>query len=70
MQHKQSIYYHASSLNMFRISTTPITSGVHKTLTTASGTGQIFCAATSLQSGPANLAMLERRTLTSTGGCS
>ena len=28
-------------------------SGVHKTLTTASGTGHIFCAATSLQRGEA-----------------
>jgi len=29
----------------------PHTSGVHKTVTTASGTGHIFCAATSLQRG-------------------
>ena len=29
------------------------TSGVHKTVTTASGTGHIFCAATSLQRGQA-----------------
>jgi len=28
-------------------------SGVHKTVTTASGTGHIFCAATSLQRGQA-----------------
>jgi len=28
-------------------------SGVHKTVTTASGTGHIFCAATSLQHGQA-----------------
>jgi len=28
-------------------------SGVHKTVTTASGTGNIFCAATSLQRGQA-----------------
>ena len=28
-------------------------SGVHQTVTTASGTGQIFCAATSLQRGHA-----------------
>ena len=34
-------------------------SGVHKTVTTASGTGHIFCAATSLQRGPASLATLE-----------
>jgi len=31
-------------------------SGVHKTVTTASGTGHIFCAATSLQRGQASLA--------------
>jgi len=31
-------------------------SGVHKTVTTASGTGRIFCAATSLQRGQASLA--------------
>jgi len=31
-------------------------SGVHKTVTTATGTGHIFCAATSLQRGQANLA--------------
>jgi len=35
---------------MFRVSTTPIT-GVHKTVTTASGTGHIFCTDTSLQRG-------------------
>jgi len=34
-------------------------SGVHKTITTASGTCHIFCAATSLQRGQANLVMLE-----------
>ena len=34
-------------------------SGEHKTVTTASGTGHIFCAATSLQSGQASLATLE-----------
>jgi len=34
-------------------------SGVHKTVTTASGTGHIFCAGTSLQSGQVNLATLE-----------
>ena len=28
-----------------------LSSGVHKTVTTASGTGHIFCAATSLQRG-------------------
>jgi len=49
---KQSIYYSAGSLYMFRVSTTTII-GVHKTVTTASGTGHIFCAATSLQRGQA-----------------
>jgi len=34
-------------------------SGVHKTVTIASGTGHIFCAATSLQHGQAILATLE-----------
>jgi len=38
-------------------------SGVHKTVTTASGTGHIFCAATSLQHGQATVATLEG------GGC-
>ena len=33
---------------MFGVSTTPIIRE-HKTVTTASGTGHIFCAATSLQ---------------------
>ena len=33
-------------------------SGVHKTVTTASGTGHIFCAATSLQRGQASLVTL------------
>ena len=32
-------------------------SGVHKTVTTASGTGHIICAATSLQRGQASLAL-------------
>jgi len=55
---KQSICYSASSLYMFRMSTTP-TSVVHKTVTTASGTGHIFCATTSLQRGQASFATLE-----------
>jgi len=80
---KQSICYSASSLYMFRVSTTPIirstqncnyslrywscflcsylpptwpsypSSGVHKTVTTASVPGHVFCAATSLQRGQA-----------------
>ena len=33
--------------------------GVHKTVNTASGTGHIFCAATSLQRGQASLTTLE-----------
>jgi len=33
--------------------------GVHKTVTTASGTGHIFCAATCLQHGQASLVTLE-----------
>ena len=33
--------------------------GVHKTVTTASGTGRIFCAATSLQHGQASWATFE-----------
>jgi len=35
-------------------------SGVHNTVTTASGTGHIFCSAASLQRGQASLATLER----------
>jgi hypothetical protein len=46
-------------------------SGVHKTVTTASGTGHIFCAATSLQ---VSLATLEggscTKYMTNNGGCS
>ena len=44
-------------------------SGVHKTVTTASGTDHIFCAPTSLQRGQASLATLEGGSC-STGGCS
>ena len=36
-------------------------SGVHKTVTTASDTGYIFCAATSLQRGHANVATLAQK---------
>ena len=46
----------AKSLYMFRVSLHP-SSGVHKTVTTASGTGHIIGAATSFQSG--QLATLE-----------
>jgi len=42
--------------------------GVHKTVTTASGTGHIFCAATFLQRG--QVATLEGGSCTSTGVCS
>ena len=41
---KQSIYYSARSLYMFGCQQHP-SSGVHKTVTTASGAGHIFCAA-------------------------
>ena len=42
----------------FRCQSHP-SSGVHKTVTTASGTGHNFCAALSLQRGKASLAILE-----------
>jgi len=46
-------------------------SGIHKTVTTASGTGHIFCAATSLQSGQASLeGGICTKNMNSTGGCS
>jgi len=45
---QQVIYYSASSLCMFGCQPHP-SSRVHKTVTTASVTGHIFCAATSLQ---------------------
>jgi len=67
MQHKKSIYYYsASSLYMFRVSTTPI---IRRTQT-SSGTGHNFCAATSLQRDQASLATFEKHSMTSTGGCS
>jgi len=49
---KQSIYYSASSLYMFRVSTTPIIKSTQN-CTTVSGTGHVFCAAVSLQCGQA-----------------
>ena len=55
---KQSIYYAASSLYMFRVSTTPIirrTQNSNYSLLYWS----YFCAATSLQRGQASLAPLE-----------
>ena len=39
-------------------------SGVHKTVTTVSGTGHIFCASTSLHRGQASLATLEGASFT------
>ena len=49
-------------------------SRIHKTVTAASGTGRIFCAAAFLQREKANLATLEggscTKNKTSTGGCS
>jgi len=48
-------------------------SGVHKTVTTAFGTGHIFCAATSLQRGqawPRWREVAAQKHITSTGGCS
>ena len=54
---KQSIYYSACSLYMFRVSTTPIIRST-QTVTTASGTDLIFCASTSIQCGQASLATL------------
>ena len=53
---KQSIYYSASSRYMFRVSPHP--SWVHKTVTTASGTGHIFCTVTFLQLGQVRTALL------------
>ena len=51
------------------------TSGVHKTVTTASGTFHIFCAATSLQSGQDSPDLATEvgsctKNMTRTGGCS
>jgi len=51
---KQSIYYSASSLYMLRVSTTPIIGGTQNC-----NYGFRYCAATSLQRGPNNLATLE-----------
>ena len=46
-----------------------LSSGVHKTVNTASGTGHIFCVATSLQRCQTSLVTLEGGSC-STGGCS
>ena len=56
MQQLTVCLFTARSLGMFRVSSHP-SSGVHKTVTTASGTGHIVGAATSFQRG--QLAMLE-----------
>ena len=45
-------------------------SGVHKTVTTASSNGHMLCAATSLQRDQASLASLEEGSCTSTRDCS
>jgi len=65
---KQSIYYSASSLYMFRVSTTLIIS------TQNCNYSLQHCAATSLQCGQVSLAMLEAgsytKNMTSSRGCS
>jgi len=50
MQQLAVYLFIARSLNMFRVSTRP-SSGVHKTVTIASGTGHIIGASTSFQRG-------------------
>ena len=50
MQQLAVYLFTARSLYMFRVSS-HLSSGVHKTVTTASGTGHIIGAATSLQRG-------------------
>jgi len=66
---KQSIYYSASSLYMFRMSTTSIIRSTQNCYYNLR-----YCAATCLQRGQANLATLEggscTKNMTSTGGCS
>jgi len=69
------IYFTAKSLYMFQVSQHP-SSGVLKTVTTASGTGHNIGTATSLQCGQigsTDLAMLEGSSctdiMTCTGGC-
>jgi len=66
---KQSIYYSASSLYMFRVSSTPIITNAQNCNYTLQ-----YCAATSLQRGQASLATLEggscTKNMTSTWGCS
>jgi len=65
---KQSIYYSASSLHTFRVSTTPIISSTQNC-----NYSLRYCAATSLQRGQTSLATLEgdscTKIMTSTGGC-
>ena len=50
MQQLAAYLFTARSLYMFRVSSHP-SSGVHKTVTTASGTGHIMGATTSFQRG-------------------
>jgi len=62
---KQSVYYSASSLYMFRVSTTPIirsTQNCNYSLR--------YCAATSLQRGQAGLEVAAQKIMTSIEGCS
>ena len=66
---KQSIYYSACSLYMFRVSTTPIIGSTQNC-----NYSLRYCAATSLQRVQVNLATLEggscTKNMTSTGSCS
>ena len=58
---------------MLRVSTTHPSSRVHKTVTTVSGSGHSFCAATSLQRAqawPHWREVAAQKNITSTGCCS
>ena len=65
---KQSIYYSASSLYMFRVSTTPIVRSTQN-CNYSHRYWSYFCAATSLQRGRNGGRWLHKN-MTSTGGCS
>ena len=55
MQHK-AVYLLFCTFTLHRFGCQAhLQSGVHKTVTTASGTGHIFCAATSLQRGQVHM---------------
>jgi len=54
MQHK-AVYLLFCEFNLHVSGVKQTSSGVHKTVTTVSGTGNIFCAATSLQHDQATL---------------